>query len=249
MTIAYGVVLYLVADFGLTLLIQNQIEKVFERKRQQLMERIMTNTASLSQPTGKLWLTVSQTIFHLNDLIAHKCVWIGKRCLLALLAIIGCLWISPRLTLWYLTLLPPLAWLMQRISRKSQVLQKQVLEQKSQMAEWIRQSCTALETIQAFQMEPIMEEQLRQQNNAIRELAIRSDRHRVRLTLVKYMTSIGSLILVLLAGQGESMENLIAFSMLSIYIQNGLEMLDHIFYTYRLCKADIEALREVEKTL
>ncbi len=247
---ALGVVaLYLLSDWGLSLLLQNYIENRFEKRRFRLMRKIMTSSQSLALATGELWLSVSQTIFHLNDLIAHKCVWVGKRCLMAILAVIACIFISPRLTVLYLILLPPLAWLLQRISRKSQLLQKQVLAQKGQMAEWIRQSCSAMETIQAFQMESIMEGQMEKENTAVKELSIRSDRHRIRLTLVKYATSIGSLVMVLLAGKGESMETLVAFSVLSVYIQGGLEMLDHIFYTYRLCKADMEALQELEQKL
>ena len=57
------------------------------------------------------------------------------------------------------------------------------------------------------------------------------------------------LVVVLLVGKGESIEALVLFSVLSVYIQGGLEMLDHIFYTYRLCKADIESLKELESSL
>ncbi len=240
---------YLLSDWGLSLLLQNYIESRFEKRRFRLMEKIMTSSRGLTAATGKLWLSVSQTIFHLNDLIAHKCVWVGKRCVMAILAVLACIMMSPRLTLLYLILLPPLTWLLQRISQKSQVLQKQVLAQKSELADWIRQSCHAMETIQAYQMELIMEEQFEKRNSAIHILAVRSDRHRIRLTLVKYAASIGSLVMVLLAGKGESMETLVAFSVLSVYIQGGLEMLDHIFYTYRLCKADMESLKELEEAL
>ncbi len=240
---------YLLCDWGFSLLLQIFIENRFGKIRFRLIRKIMTNSRSLSMATGDLWLSVSQTIFHLNDLIAHKCVWVGKRCLLGVLAIIACALISLRMTILYMILLPPLAWLLQRISRKSQVLQKQTLEEKSEMAEWIRQSCRAMETIQAFQMEPIMMEQMEQKNESVRKLAVSSDRYRIRLTLVKYVASIGSLVVVLLAGKGESMETLVIFSVLSVYIQSGLEMLDHIFYTYRLCRADIESLKELERSL
>ena len=241
--------LYLLGDWGLSFLLQIYIENYFAKRRLRLMNQIMAARRSVSQSDGELWLAMSQTIFHLNDLIAHKCVWVGKRGLMAILAILACTLLSFRLTVMYLILLPPLAWLLQRISRKSQVLQKQVLVQKGEMAEWIRESCCAMETIQTFQMEGIMEKQFALKNEEIRRLAVISDHHRIKLNLMKYAASIGSLLLVLIAGKGESMETLVVFSVLGVYIQGGLEMLDHIFYTYRLCKTDIEMLKELEQKL
>lgn len=235
---------YILYDWGSSLFLQIQVEKYFDNYRIRLLRQLLNHHQH--QPNGNPWLVISHTIFHLNDEITHKWLWIGRKCMTAIAAMIGCCTISVRLTIYLLLLLFINTLLLQRISRKSQLLQKRVLRQKGVMSEWVQQSSDAIETIQAYQMEPIMMDQMEKQDQEVYQLSCKSDRQRILLMVIKYFVSIESLLLILLAGRGESVSTLISFSALSVYIQGGIEMLDHIFYSYRLCKADIETIHEIE---
>lgn len=236
---------YFIYDWLASLLIKSRIDKYFQQEREKLVSRILNSRKAISQ--GAVHTALSQTILHLNDEIGNKWLWIGKRSLTALGAGIACFWLSPRLALCYLIAAAVLLWGMKKISRRSQTLQKRVLDQKDRIAELVIDSSRGAETVKAYQMEGVMEQRMEAESKAVYQLSVRSDKQRIKLTVVKYLASIASFLLILLASRGESIATLAAFIVLSQYIQSGLEMLDQVFYTYRLCKADWKKLKEIRE--
>lgn len=238
------ILFYFLYDIWVTGFLQQQIEQYFHRIRTAYMRQAFSDTALLSGNSSELWVTITHTLLHLNDEIAHRWIWIGKRLITAFGAIIACAFLSPRLTLYYLLILPLLITGMQVISRRSQKLQKQILTEKTTLASWSSDTCRGMETIKAYQMEPILLDRLGQINHSIYLASIRSDRWRLSLTLLKYAGSMISLLLLLLVAGHEPVSVIVSFTALTGYLQAGLDLLDSIFYSYRICHADWEKIHE-----
>ena len=244
LTLFLWILFYFLYDIWVTGLLQNQIERYFHGKRTAYMRNALSDTSLLSGNPSELWVTISHTLIHLNDEIAHRWIWIGKRLITALGAVIACALLSPRLTLYYLLILPLLIIGMQIVSRHSQKLQKRILTEKSALAAWSSDTCRGMETIKAYQMEPLLLGQLGQINRSIYLASLRSDRQRLFLTLLKYAGSMISLLLLLLVAGHEPVSVIVSFTALTGYLQAGLDLLDSIFYSYRICHADWEKIHE-----